>query len=212
MNQTHWAEFTLLINLGTASSKSERKNEATSAMQQSYKTSSRKAPLIPPRLLSLSVCVTSLLCRSCTASGFSALPFCCVSHVRCIPQLLHDVWQTTGDTASPPTACRWFVLKTFLLRWNQKKGSEVEWRNTIIDQLFICLHFISLWSVAFIYIELCKTKQWSAGGLRSLSSVAVSHDCTAGYRHLHLVCILPWQLVTDIFTTWASLNVLQSQD
>lgn len=56
MNQTHWAEFTLLINLGTASSKSERKNEATSATQQSYQTSSRKAPLIPPRLcLSLSV-------------------------------------------------------------------------------------------------------------------------------------------------------------
>lgn len=159
----------------------------------------------------------SCLSRS-VSPHFSAAPALppvflgCVSHVRCIPQLLHDVWQTTGDTASPPTACRWFVPKKFLLRWNQKKGSEVEWRNPIIDQLFTCLHFISLWSVAFIYIQLCKTKQWRAGGLRSLSSVAVSHDCTAGYRHLHLVCILPWQLVTDIFTTWASLSVLQSPD
>lgn len=152
MNQTHWAEFTLLINLGTASSKSERKNEATSAMQQSYQTSSRKAPLIPPRLLSLSVCVTSLLCRSCTASGFSALPFCCVSHVRCIPQLLHDVWQTTGDTASPPTACRWFVLKTFLLRWNQKRVVRLSEEILLSTNFsFVYILFLSEVLHSFIY-------------------------------------------------------------
>lgn len=168
-------------------------------------------------LSSLHVSVSLCLCHLTSLPLLHCLRFFCAPVLLCLSRSLHtsapswcltDNWGHSQSSYSVQVVCS----QKFLLRWNQKKGSEVEWRNTIIEQLFICLHFISFWSVAFIYTQLYKTKQWSAAGSRSLSSVAVSHHCTAGYRHLHLVCILPWQLVTDIFTTWVSLNVLQSQD
>lgn len=114
MNQTHWAEFTLLINLGTASSKSERKNEATSAMQQSYQTSSRKAP----RRLSLSVCVASLLCRSCTASGFSRLCLSRSLHTSAPSRCLTDNWGHSQSSYSVQVVCS----QKISLKMEPKKG------------------------------------------------------------------------------------------
>lgn len=114
MNQTHWAEFTLLINLGTASSKSERKNEATSAMQQSYQTSSCKAP----RLLSLSVCVASLLCRSCTASGFSRLRLSRSLHTSAPSRCLTDNWGHSQSSYSVQVVCS----QKISLKMEPKKG------------------------------------------------------------------------------------------
>lgn len=115
VNLSPRVELGLLINAGTASSKSWVRERLRHRHSEATEPPHANLPC-PPRLcLSLSVSLLSLH-SSCTASGFFsvALLSCCVSGVGCnLCSLIFDR-HSDRDAVSPLSyVCRWLLLNNF---------------------------------------------------------------------------------------------------